>query len=119
MVIYIYHKCSTCKDAIRFLANHKILVTQKEITAQSPSLAELEAMLTFQGNNLKKLFNTSGELYREMKLSEKLDAMSVQEAFQLLQQHGMLVKRPFMIGQKIGLVGFKEAAWLAQLPNLQ
>jgi arsenate reductase-like glutaredoxin family protein len=68
-------------------------------------------MLEFQKGNLKKLFNTSGQLYREMQLTEKLNHMSQDEALKLLTQHGMLVKRPFLIGKHFGFTGFNEAEW--------
>lgn len=115
MVIYVYSKCSTCKDALRFLKDKGVKVEIKEITETPPSLDELTAMLNYQDDNLKKLFNTSGNLYREMQLSEKLDKMSLQDALKLLNTHGMLVKRPFLLGKKFGLVGFNKTEWSAAL----
>lgn len=113
MIIYIYGKCSTCQDALRFLEKtKKDSFTVKEITLTPPSLEELQRMLKFQKGNLKKLFNTSGQMYREMELNKKIDSMPLEEALGLLTQHGMLVKRPFLLGKDFGLVGFKEAEWL-------
>lgn len=115
MIIYVYGKCSTCKDALHFLKEHGVRFTEKEITKEPPSISELRQMLTYQNNNLKKLFNTSGMLYKEMELKEKLPDMSVDKALELLSQHGMLVKRPFLLGDHFGLVGFNKAEWSKSL----
>lgn len=110
MIVYVYSKCSTCQKALAFLTKKKIAFTKKEITETPPSLKELETMLAYKGN-IRKLFNTSGQLYREMQLSEKLNTMPEKEALKLLSQHGMLVKRPFVLGKDFGLVGFHEDEW--------
>ena len=68
-------------------------------------------MLDYQEGNLKKLFNTSGMLYKEMQMKEKLQKLTVDEAFALLNQYGMLVKRPFLLGENFGVVGFNENEW--------
>lgn len=111
MVIYSYHKCSTCQKALRFLEKKQMSFTVKEITQEPPSIEELGKMLDFQKGNIKKLLNTSGLLYREMNLADKLKEMSTQEILLLLSEHGMLVKRPFLLKKDFGLVGFKEAEW--------
>ncbi len=111
MIVYIYSKCSTCKNAIRFLQDASLQVTVREITVTPPSLQELEAMLKFQNGNVRKLFNTSGNMYKEMHLAEKIDAMPLNEALELLSTHGMLVKRPFLLTKDFGLLGFKQAEW--------
>jgi len=116
MILYIYPKCSTCKKALALLQENKIVYEVKEIHVTPPSQKELEAMLKFQGRNLKKLINTSGLLYREMNLSEKLTNMSIKEVLSLLSSEGMLVKRPFLIDQSFGLTGFKIDKW-AKLTN--
>lgn len=105
MRIYVYSKCSTCKDALRFLSEKGIKVEVKEITETPPSKLELKAMLGYQNGNVRKLFNTSGILYREMGLTEKLKNMPLEEALELLGTHGMLVKRPFLLGEGFGLLG--------------
>lgn len=115
MLLYIYSKCSTCKDALAFLKSLKANVEVKEITETPPSVRELTQMLQFYDGNIKKLFNTSGNLYKEMQLSEKLDAMTQKEALELLSKHGMLVKRPFLLGDNFGLVGFKKDVWQATI----
>lgn len=114
-VIYIYSKCSTCQKALKFLAKSKEKFIIKEIKEEPPSLEELKRMLDFQQGNLKKLFNTSGMLYREMHLTEKLKEMPQRDALKLLSTHGMLVKRPFLIGDNFGTTGFNEKEWSALL----
>ncbi|MDP1835755.1 MAG: Spx/MgsR family RNA polymerase-binding regulatory protein [Chlamydiales bacterium] len=111
MIVYVYGKCSTCKDALRFLRDRNVTFTVKEISTDPPSIAELQQMLDYQDGSLKKLFNTSGLLYKEMRLAEKFSDLSIAQAFALLNQHGMLVKRPFVLGNDFGLLGFKESEW--------
>lgn len=111
MIIYVYGKCSTCKAALFFLKENGVAFTEKEISKEPPSIAELHQMISYQNGNLKKLFNTSGLLYKEMQLKEKLQNLSIDEAFALLNQYGMLVKRPFLLGDNFGLLGFKETEW--------
>ena len=96
---------------LTFFKRAGVAFTEKEITKEPPSFAELQQMLGYQNGNLKKLFNTSGLLYKEMQLKEKLQDLNVNEAFALLNQHGMLVKRPFLLGNGFGLLGFKETEW--------
>lgn len=115
MIIYVYRKCSTCKSALLFLKGHGVAFTEKEISKEPPSIAELQVMLSYQDDNLKKLFNTSGLLYKEMQLKEKLQDLNIDEAFNLLNQYGMLVKRPFLLGNDFGLLGFKESEWVKKI----
>jgi arsenate reductase len=113
MILYIYHKCSTCQKALKFLQKNKIEnLNIKEISETPPSLNELRTMLKYQNGNLKKLFNTSGQLYRELKLNEKLESMPLDDALKLLSQNGMLVKRPFLLDKDKGTTGFNENEWL-------
>jgi arsenate reductase len=116
--LYIYSKCSTCQKAVRFLQQHNWEFTTQEITTSPPGIAELERMLAYYEGNIKKLFNTSGLLYRSMNLSEKLPSLSQKEALALLHSNGMLIKRPFLIGDTFGRVGFNEKQWLT-LPGVQ
>jgi arsenate reductase len=109
--IYEYSKCSTCRKALSFLDHHKIPYEKVPIVETPPTKTELMKMLALQGGSIKKLFNTSGELYREMKISKKIDSMSESEAIELLASHGKLVKRPFVLTGDTGLVGFKEDEW--------
>ena len=113
--VYEYKKCSTCQKALRFLDEKKIKYQCIAIIEQPPSLAELRQMLGFikaDGGDFKKLFNTSGELYREMKISEKIKAgITEKEALALLAQHGKMIKRPFLLARNSGTVGFKAETW--------
>lgn len=111
MHLYVYSKCSTCQKALSFLEKRHVSFVRKEITITPPSIPELQTMLKYLNGNLRKLFNTSGQLYREMQLAEKLTAMSEKEALLLLSQQGMLVKRPFLIADHFGFTGFNEKEW--------
>jgi len=111
MKVYEYDKCSTCKKALKFLDQKKVKYEKIAIVNTPPTEAELRKMLSFLDGDLKRLFNTSGVLYREMGLSEKLKTMSVDEAIRLLSENGKLVKRPFAIANNKGLIGFNETEW--------
>ncbi len=117
MVIYIHPKCTTCKNAVKFLQLHfkENQYTLMDITKTPPTRAELEQMLHWYKSDVKKLFNTSGIQYRELGLSEKLKNMSVKEALQLLAGNGMLVKRPFLLADEFCFVGFNETVWQATI----
>lgn len=108
--VYEYAPCSTCKKALKFLDTHKIKYENLPIVETPPSLTELKKMLIFVGN-IRKLFNTSGLVYREMNLSEKLPNMTETEALKLLASHGKLIKRPFALSKNHGFVGFSEEDW--------
>jgi len=109
--IYEYSKCSTCRKALKFLDNSNVAYEKVPIVETPPTKAELKKMLALQGRNLKKLFNTSGEVYRTMKIGEKLASMSESEALELLASNGKLIKRPFALAGDKGLVGFNEDEW--------
>lgn len=112
--VYEYAKCSTCVKALKFLDGKKVKYEKLPIVEEIPSLKELKEMLAAlkeQGGSLKNLFNTSGLVYKELKLSEKLPTMSEAEALKLLSENGKLIKRPFVIAKDIHLVGFKEDEW--------
>ncbi len=111
MLVYLHCKCTTCQNALRFLEQNNVTFSVKDITKEPPSKRELEQMLHWQGGNVKKLLNTSGMLYRDMHLAEKIQEMTTDEILHLLSLHGMLVKRPFVIADLFGLVGFKEGEW--------
>lgn len=110
VVFYQYAKCDTCRKAAKFLEKNGVEVDSRPIVDTPPSVAELKAMAGHVGD-FRKLFNTSGEMYRELKLSEKLPGMSEGEALKLLASKGKLVKRPFVLWDRGGLVGFKEETW--------
>lgn len=110
--IYSYPKCSTCRKAIKFLENAGVAFETLDITVNPPSRSELANMLENSGGDLRKLFNTSGLVYRELQLSAKLPTMSTEDAMKLLASNGKLVKRPFLVvnGSPVA-VGFNEVQW--------
>lgn len=109
--IYHYPKCSTCRKALKFLDANHIVYTAIDITEKPPTKTELKHMLKHQNGDLRKLFNTSGMQYRELKIKDKLPTMTEKEAIDLLAQNGKLIKRPFLLTEKTGFVGFKEDDW--------
>ena len=111
MKIYCYERCSTCKKALAWLDCNDINYELVDIKENNPGLEELKAAYQASGLPLKKFFNTSGNLYKEMKLKDKLPQMSEEEQLALLSTDGMLVKRPLVIGTDFVLTGFKEAEW--------
>ena len=115
MLFICYPKCSTCKKAKKWLDDHKMEYTERHIVEDNPSYDELKEWYAKSGLLLKKFFNTSGLLYREMQLKDKLASMSEEEQLKLLATNGMLVKRPLIVSEDKVLVGFKEAEWLDKL----
>lgn len=110
--VYEYSGCSTCRKALKWLDANGVAYETSPIVEAPPSKAELKSMLGF-ARDLKRLFNASGVLYREMGISEKLKTMGEDEALTLLSKHGKLIKRPFVLLKDRGLLGFKEAEWKA------
>ncbi len=115
MLFIHYPKCTTCQKAKRWLDTHQITYTERHIVEDNPSYDELKDWYAKSGLTLKHFFNTSGMLYKEMQLKEKLPAMSEEEQLRLLATNGMLVKRPLIVDKDKVLVGFKEAEWEAYL----
>lgn len=114
--LYTYTNCSTCRRAVRWLDAHGLSHEEIAIRETPPTAAELRTMLAAQGGELRRLFNTSGRDYRELKLGEKLSGMNEADALRLLAGNGNLVKRPFLLGPNgVALVGFAEPAWRAAL----
>ena len=111
MLFIEYPKCSTCQKAKKWLDAHGIAYTDRHIKEENPTAEELRAWQAKSGQPLKKFFNTSGMLYRELGLKDKLPAMSEEEQIELLASDGMLVKRPILINENTVLVGFKESEW--------
>lgn len=111
MLLLCYSKCSTCKKAKKWLDDHGISYDDREIKTENPTVVELKSWHEKSGLPLKRFFNTSGLLYKELKLKEKLPEMSEDEQYQLLASDGMLVKRPLVITDQAVLVGFKETQW--------
>jgi len=113
--LYAYAGCGTCRKALAWLASRGIEAEVLPIRESPPSVAELKTMLGRQGGELRRLFNTSGQDYRALGLKDTLPGLSDEEALELLAAKGNLVKRPFLLGPGVGLVGFKEEEWAAAL----
>ena len=111
MLFICYPKCSTCQKAKRWLDEHNIDYTERHIVETNPTYNELKEWYSKSGLPLKKFFNTSGLLYKEMQLKDKLPTMSEEEQLSLLATNGMLVKRPLLVKDNMVLVGFKEVEW--------
>ena len=111
MLFIQYPKCSTCQKAKKWLDVHDIKYTDRHIAEDNPSYDELKQWYGKSGLPLKKFFNTSGLLYKDMQLKEKLPTMSEEEQLKLLATNGMLVKRPLIIDDNVVLTGFMEAEW--------
>ena len=110
-IFVCYPRCTTCKKADKWLSDHGIAVTVRDIKENNPTEQELRSWHEKSGLPLKRFFNTSGQKYRELELKEKLPNMSEDEQYSLLATDGMLVKRPLLIGEDKVLVGFKEKEW--------
>ena len=115
MLFIYYPKCSTCIKAKKWLDEEGVKYTERHIVEENPSFDELKEWWEKSGLPLKKFFNTSGMLYKEMQLKDKLPGMSEEEQLILLSTNGMLVKRPIVVKGKTVLVGFKEAEWSEKL----
>ena len=115
MVFLEYPRCTTCQKAKKWLDQHNVIYDDRHIVENNPSFDELKDWYERSGLPLKKFFNTSGLLYKEMQLKDKLPDMSEQEQLELLATNGMLVKRPLIIEDNMVLVGFKEAEWAEKL----
>ncbi len=113
--VYTLSNCDTCRKAVKWLRAHDIAFEERAIRETPPSPAELRKVLKAQDGKLLKLFNVAGGEYRAQKLGEKLPALSEAEAMALLAGNGSLVKRPFLVGDSVGLVGFVEADWKTAL----
>ena len=110
-----YPKCTTCKRGKKWLEEHNIAYADRDIKMQNPTAEELKKWQKMSGLPLKRFFNTSGMLYREMDLKNKLPDMSEEEQLKLLASDGMLVKRPLLVTEDTVLVGMKEKEWEERL----
>ena len=115
MLFVEYPKCTTCKKAKKWLDDRGETYTDRHIKEENPTLEELKEWHKRSGLPLKKFFNTSGVLYKEMQLKDKLPSMTEDEQYALLAQDGMLVKRPILVSEEWVLVGFKEKEWQEKL----
>ena len=111
-VVLIYHpRCSTCKKAIGFLEEHNISYEKRDILEKNPTVDELKAWLEMIDKPIKSMFNTSGNMYKDLNLKDKLDLMTTDEKVNLLASNGMLVKRPILLMNDKVLFGFKPQEW--------
>lgn len=115
MLFICYPKCSTCQKAKKWLDEHNIIYIERHIVEDRPTYDELKEWYTKSGLPLKRFFNTSGLLYKEMKLKDKLPNMNEEEQLLLLATSGMLVKRPILVNGDTVLVGFREAEWTQKI----
>ena len=113
--LYCYSRCTTCKKAVKWLEENGIDYEYKHIVEETPSKEDIKKYYKESGLPLKRFFNTSGNVYKELNLKEKLAEMSEDEQFELLASNGMVLKRPLLVGKDFVLVGFKEAEWVEKL----
>ena len=106
-----YKRCSTCAKARKWLNENGIEYEKRDIKEFNPNKEELEKWIAVSRYPVNKFFNTSGTLYKELHLKDKLPNMSDEEKIKLLATDGMLVKRPILVGEDIVLAGFKEELW--------
>lgn len=112
MLLFVqYPKCTTCQKAKAWLDEKDVAYDDRHIKEQNPTYEELREWHKKSGLPLRKFFNTSGLLYKSMKLKDKLPDMSEEEQLRLLATDGMLVKRPILVGENFVLVGFKPEIW--------
>ena len=115
MLFIYYPKCSTCQKAKKWLDAQGISYTERHIVEENPTYEELKEWQARRGLPIKKFFNTSGMLYKEMQLKDKLPQMSEDEQLKLLATNGMLVKRPVIVDGDTVLTGFREKEWEEKL----
>ena len=115
MLFLEYPPCSTCKKAKKWLDDNGVSYTARHIKEQNPSYEELKAWYEKSGLPLKKFFNTSGLIYKDLGLKDKLPTMTEEEQLRLLATDGMLVKRPLVVTEDFVITGFKEAEWTEKL----
>lgn len=115
MLVLVYRKCSTCQKALKWLKEHQAAFEERPIVEENPTYEELKVWHEKSGMPLKKFFNTSGLLYKDMGLKDKLGEMTEEEQLNLLATNGMLVKRPLVVGEDFVLTGFREKEWEEKL----
>ena len=114
MLFVCYDKCGTCKKAEKYLLNKGYTLEKRDIKGDKPSLEELTAWYKASGLPLKRFYNTSGKLYKELNLKDKIPTMTEEEQLALLASDGMLVKRPILVNGEDVLIGFKMAEYEAK-----
>ena len=114
MLFVCYDKCGTCKKAEKYLLDKGYTLEKRDIKGDKPSLEELTAWYKASGLPLKRFYNTSGKLYKELNLKDKIPTMTEEEQLELLASDGMLVKRPILVHGGVVLIGFKQAEYEAK-----
>lgn len=111
-----YPRCTTCRKAKKWLDEHGVAYEDRHIVDNNPSADELRAWVATSGLAIRRFFNTSGKLYRELGMKDRFAAgIDDEECLELLASNGMLVKRPLVVGDGFVLVGFREAEWTERL----
>lgn len=110
-----YPKCSTCQKAAKWLKENNVEVNSRDITKENPSEAELSEWIKKSGLPISRFFNTSGRIYKENNLKDKVKSASQEELIDILSSDGMVVKRPIVVGKDFVLVGFNEEEWIQKL----
>ena len=111
MLFLQYPPCSTCQKAKKWLDDHGVAYTARHIKEENPTADELREWVARSGLPIKRLFNTSGLVYKNLGLKDKLPTMTEEEQLALLASDGMLVKRPLLVGETFVLPGFRPADW--------
>ena len=111
LTVLCYKKCSTCQKALKWLDANGISYVERPVREENPTLEELKEWYGMSGLSLKRFFNTSGNIYKEMSLKDKLPSMSEDEQLALLATDGMLAKRPVLVGGDRALVGWRPEEW--------
>ncbi len=106
-----YPKCSTCRNAKKWLDNNNVEYVDRNIATKTPTYEELKDWIGRSNKNIKSFFNTSGLVYKSLNLKEKLPKISDDEKIKLLSRNGMLIKRPLFISDDVILIGFKQDEW--------
>ncbi|WP_297630671.1 Spx/MgsR family RNA polymerase-binding regulatory protein [uncultured Clostridium sp.] len=115
-VLFIeYPKCTTCKKAKKWLIENRVEFEDRDIKENNPTKEELKTWLDRSGLEIKKFFNTSGVLYREQGMKDKIKVLSEDELLNILASDGMMVKRPIIVTEDKILIGFKEIEWKENL----
>lgn len=115
MLFLQYPKCNTCQKAGKWLKNNKIDVEFRDISKDNPNRDELAAWIKRSGLPISRFFNTSGRIYKDNNLKEKVKSAPDSELIDILASNGMVVKRPLIISEDFVLVGFNEEEWAEKL----
>jgi arsenate reductase len=119
LTVYAYSKCTTCRNALRWLDAHGVKYENVDIVSSPPSLATLSNVLEQSGLPIAKLFNTSGQSYREGNYRERLKTLTDEQALAELARDGKLIKRPLLVGKRVCLVGFDAERYETELARLK